>query len=145
MNGPPLDMPSVRPPNLGDMSNARGREWTWWLYVHWPRLGEGMSGRPAARRCGRDLFCGHHEGQRDHDVGAPGADGASAVGLLHEFAQGVRQSALDPVPDDDAGAERGGGEELLGRGQIGGHVFILGRRILGRRILGAHARRTRPV
>lgn len=108
------------------MSTVRGRERTSTQYVHWARSGEGMSSGGAARRGGRDLFRGDHEGQRDHDVGAPGADGTTGVRLFHQFAQRVRQAALDPVPDHHPGAEWGRRKELLGRRQIGSHTFILG-------------------
>lgn len=92
-----------------------------------PRAGsEWRQARTPARRGGRDLFGGHHEGQRDYDVGVPGPHGAFGLGLSHQFAQGVRQAAFNPVPDHNAGAERGGREELLGGCRGGGHPFILG-------------------
>jgi len=81
---------------------------------HVPRsgLGEGMSPGPA-RRGGRNFLGGHDELQRDDDVGAPGADGAAAVGPAREFAERVREASLDPVPHDHAGAQGCAGEELL--------------------------------
>ena len=48
---------------------------------------------------------GHHQDQRDHDVGPPGPHGAPAVGACHQLAQGVGHAALDAVPDHDAGAK----------------------------------------
>jgi len=61
----------------------------------------------AARRGRRDFLGCHDKGECDDDVGAAGADGAYAVGAFHELAEGIRQAALDPVPDHNAGAERG--------------------------------------
>ena len=61
----------------------------------------------AARRGRRDFLGRHDKGEGNDDVGAAGADGAYAVGAFHELAEGIRQAALDPVPDHNAGAERG--------------------------------------
>jgi hypothetical protein len=61
----------------------------------------------AARRGRRDFLGCHDKGECNGDVGAAGADGAYAVGAFHELAEGIRQAALDPVPDHNAGAERG--------------------------------------
>ena len=83
---------------------------------------------PGAARRGRRHFLGrHYEGECDDDVGVAGADGAHAVGAFHELAKGIRQSAVDPVPDHNAGAERGAREELLGQGQGRAHLIIVRR------------------
>ncbi len=71
----------------------------------------------AARRGGRHGLGGHDEPERDDDVGAAGADGAAAVVLRHQFAEGIREAALDAVPDHHAGAQGSIGEELLRLGR----------------------------
>lgn len=63
------------------------------------------------------FFGGHHERQRYVDVGAPGADRAPAIGPVHEFAERIRQPAVDPVPDHNTSTEGGAGQELLGQRQ----------------------------
>ena len=85
---------------------------------HVPQRGlrEGMS-PGAARRGGRNLLGGHDESQRDDDVGAPGADGAAAVGPGHELPERIREAALDPVAHHHAGAQRRFGEEMLRPGR----------------------------
>lgn len=126
-------------------------DWLGGGHVHWARAcvpacvraceagraGEGMSTGPgtgclvllargAAWRWRRDLLGGHHQRELDYDVGVPGADGAAVLGARHQFAQGVRQPAGNPVPDHHAGAGLGGSQELLGRRFRGTHPFILG-------------------
>lgn len=89
-------------------------------------LGKGMS-PGAARRGGRDFLGGHHEPEGYGDVGAPGADGAAGVVPGHQFAEGIRESALNPVAHHHAGAQGSVGEELPGLGGRCTHPFILGR------------------
>ena len=86
-----------------------------------PRAGAGLRRGGA----GGTSLAGSHERQRNHDVGAAGADGALAVGRAHQFAQRIGQAALDPVPDHHACAERGVRKELLGRRRRQTHQFIL--------------------
>lgn len=81
----------------------------------------------AAGRGRRDFLGRHDEREGDDDVGAPGADGARAVGTVNELAKRVRQAAVDPVADHNAGPERGTGEELQGQGQWRTHQNILRR------------------
>lgn len=71
----------------------------------------------AAGRGGRDFLCGDHEGQRNGDVGAAGADGALGPVPPHQLAKRIREASLDPVPDHHAGPKRGSGKELLRRGR----------------------------
>ena len=78
-------------------------------------MSPGRGGGLAAGRGRGDTLGGHHQGERDNNVRAAGADGAAVSGARHQHAQRVRESALDPVPDHHAGAGRGGRQELLGR------------------------------
>ena len=83
---------------------------------------------PDTARRGRRHFLGrHYEGECDDDVGVARADGALTVGAFHELAKGICQAAVDPVPDHNASAERGSGEELLGQGQGRAHLIIVRR------------------
>lgn len=83
--------------------------------------------RGSAGRGWRDLLGSHYKREGDDDVGAAGADGAGAVGASYELAKGIRQASVDPVPDHNACAERGAGEELLGQGQRRAHQIIVRR------------------
>ena len=106
-------------------------------HVHWLPEREGMSSGSlasgglhpwgAAGRGRRDLLGRHYKRERNDDVGVAGADSAGSVGASHELAEGIRQASLDPVPDHNAGAERGAGEELLGQGQRRAHQIIVRR------------------
>lgn len=104
-------------------------------HVPWWQRGRGMSrgggGRsvrpgPAAGRGGRDFLGRDHEGQRNGDVGAAGADGALGLAPPHQLAKRIREASLDPVPDHHAGPKRGSGKELLRRGRWRSHHLILG-------------------
>ena len=107
-------------------------------HVHWlrrermgmssgNRTSGGLHARGAAGRGRRDLLGRHYKRERNDDVGMAGADGAGSVGASHELAEGIRQASIDPVPDYDACAERGAGEELLGQGQRRAHQIIVRR------------------
>ena len=97
-------------------------------YVQWwaarAGLGRGPA-RGAAGRGGRHFLGGGHLRQRNDHVGAPGADGALAVGLAHQLAERIRQAALNAVSDHHPGAERGIRKELLRRRRRRTHPSIL--------------------
>lgn len=86
----------------------------------------GSGARGAAGRRRRDLLGGHHEFQRDDDVGLPGADGARTGVAQHQVAQRIGEAAFDPVAHHHAGAGRGGCQERSRGGAGQTHQFILG-------------------